>query len=397
MMKFVLEHVGKAGERLGHLELVSDSALSQVTPLPLLLTRYGAVPHLTRDTLKHVSAVDHVPLLVPYQHHVKQLKVLEKYGQGLARFIGLGERQVVLTVMSPEDETRTGYHNNTSVSVWSRDNKEVVTPLDYIQGLSSLKPDLFLGLCDGDTLPGCSNKRVSKSVSKSLSFLETCIGQRDCIPSLLKTPIIGAIEGGLDVKARTKSVKEVTSMDVDAFLIDGFHNNGPATENIQFESFSSVLQDTMFQLPANKPKCYFGICNPALVLRLVKAGIDIFDCSYPYFVTERDSALVFPNKFCIKLDPSEDESITTGEMEMNMADLKHRMSMTPLVLNCDCYTCRNFTRSYIHHLVSVKEMLGKVLLQIHNLHHYYTFFKSLQNVIKEEKVEEFERHVLNQP
>merc|ERR1719259_819808 len=121
--------------------------------------------------------VDHVPLLVPYQHHVKQIKVLEKYGHGLARFIGLCDRQVVLTIMSPEEETRTGYHNNASVSVWSRDNKEVVSPLDYIQGLSSLKPDSFLGLCDGDTLPGCSNKRVSKSVSKSLSFLETCIGQ----------------------------------------------------------------------------------------------------------------------------------------------------------------------------------------------------------------------------
>ena len=53
--------------------------------MPLLLTRYGAVPHLTHDTLKHVSVVDHVPLLVPYQHHVKQIKVLEKYGHGLAR------------------------------------------------------------------------------------------------------------------------------------------------------------------------------------------------------------------------------------------------------------------------------------------------------------------------
>jgi len=395
-MKFVLEHVGKAGERLGHLELVNDAALSQVTPLPLLLTRYGAVPHLTHDTLKHVSAVDHVPLLVPYQHHVKQIKVLEKYGHGLARFIGLCDRQVVLTIMSPEEETRTGYHNNASVSVWSRDNKEVVSPLDYIQGLSSLKPDSFLGLCDGDTLPGCSNKRVSKSVSKSLSFLETCIGQRDLTPSLLKTPIIGAIEGGLDVKARAKSVKEVTSMNVDAFLLDGFHNNGPATENIKFESFSPVLQDVMAQLPANKPKCYFGISNPALVLKMVKAGVDIFDCSYPYAVTERDSALVFLNKFC-PLEPSEDDSFPTGDMEMNMADTKHRMLMTPLVASCDCYACRNFTRSYIHHLVSVKEMLGKVLLQIHNLHHYYTFFKSLQNAIKDEKVEEIEKLVLNKP
>ncbi len=52
------------------------------TPLPLLTTRYGSVPHLTRDTLKHVSVAEHVPLLVAYQHHVNQVKMLDKYGKG---------------------------------------------------------------------------------------------------------------------------------------------------------------------------------------------------------------------------------------------------------------------------------------------------------------------------
>ena len=91
-MKFVLEHVTKTGERLGHLEIVSDKI--HTTPCPLLLTKYGSVPHLTRDTLKHVTVADSVPLLVPYQHHVKQVHVLEKFGKGLAAFIGLPEREV---------------------------------------------------------------------------------------------------------------------------------------------------------------------------------------------------------------------------------------------------------------------------------------------------------------
>ena len=90
MMKFVLEHVTKTGERLGHVEM--DKI--HVTPCPLLLTKYGSVPHLTRDSLKHVSLVDNVPLLVPYQHHVKQIHVLDKFGKGLAAFIGLPEREV---------------------------------------------------------------------------------------------------------------------------------------------------------------------------------------------------------------------------------------------------------------------------------------------------------------
>ena len=84
-----------------------------------------------------------------------------------------------------------------------------------------------------------------------------------------------------------------------------------------------------------------------------------------------------------------------GIETINLNDSQHRESFTPLVANCDCYTCRNFTRAYIHHLTSVKEMLGKVLLQIHNLHHYYTFFSSLQTAIKEDQVEHFQNIVFN--
>lgn len=65
-----------------------------------------------------------------------------------------------------------------------------------------------------------------------------------------------------------------------------------------------------------------------------------------------------------------------------------------MVPSCSCYTCRNFTKAYIHHLVMVKEMLGRVLLQLHNLHHYRTFFTSIQVAIKQDQVEEFKKAVL---
>ena len=267
--------------------------------------------------------------------------------------------------------------------------------MDYIEGLKSLMPDMFLALCDGDTLPGCSNKRISKSVSKTVSFLETCSGQRDQTPSLLKTSIIGAVEGGLEMKARTKCAKEVVSLNPDAFLLDGFHNNGPSSETLEFDSIRSVLTDTVGLLPPNKVKCYFGLCSPEMVFNLVKSGIDIFDCSYAYQITERDSAFVFPNKMAKYPTTPEAEFSEIGIETINLNDSQHRESFTPLVANCDCYTCRNFTRAYIHHLTSVKEMLGKVLLQIHNLHHYYTFFSSLQTAIKEDQVEHFQNIVFN--
>ena len=98
MMKFLVEQVARSGERLGQLELVADTVTA--TPAPLLATRYGAVPHLTRATLRHVTprAAQEAPLLASWQHHVKQQAVLRAYGRGLASFMGLPERGLVLTV-----------------------------------------------------------------------------------------------------------------------------------------------------------------------------------------------------------------------------------------------------------------------------------------------------------
>jgi len=397
-MKFVVEQLGKAGERAGQLELIAGQ--SSATPFPLLLTKGGCVPHLTRETMAHIN-IDRSPLLVPFQHHVKQGKLLEKWGTGLASFVGMSEHPVVLTIQDPGELTKSGYHNNNSVSVWNRENRELVTPTTFMEGVKHIQPNLFIALCDGDTEPGCSNKRVSKSVSKSLDFLDSCLHLRSYDPSLAKTGVIGALEGGLDMKARTKSTKEVVAREVDGFLLDGFHCNGPDSELLKFSSMRDVLAETVSLLPAEKPRFYFGAANPVMVFNLTKEGVDIFDTSYPFLVTERDSALVFPNEWkgdsnakMTSPEVAEASPPPEGSMTLSLACSSNRLAFSPLVPSCTCYVCRNFTRAYIHHLVMVKEMLGRVLLQLHNLHHYRTFFTSMQVAIKQDQVEEFKKVVL---
>ena len=320
----------------------------------------------------------------------------------MAKFIGLPERPLVLTVQDPAEKVKSGYHNTNAVSVWFRDNRVLVSPLEYIKGITAIQPDVFVSLCDGDTEMGASNKRISKAVSKTIDFLDTCIGQRDLTDSLMKTGVIGAVEGGLNSKARTKSATETVARNTEGFLLDGFHTkpvlNYALIDNMLDDARTKVIKETIAQLPADKPRMYFGPCSPDMVLDLVKSGVDVFDSTFPYQVTERNSALVFPNK----LPPDqaspvavEEEADTEGvrvdgdQQEMDMADTGHKTSFTPLLASCECYTCRTFTRAYIHHLVCVNEMLAKVLLQIHNIHHYYVFFQSLQAAIKEDKVEMF--------
>ena len=396
MMRLVVEKVLTTGERLGQLELAEQRHL---TPLALMVTRGGAVPHLTRDTLALVDLADNNPVLVPYQHlapSLTTLQALKSVKTSFVEFLGLQPRSVVVTVQDPGEETRSGYHNNNSVSVWWRDNRELVTPEKYIRTLELVKPQGMVALCDGDTPPGCSNKRISKSVSKTIDFLDKCQELTDSSTELASCSLIAAVEGGLDIKARTKSVKELRARDVEGYLLDGFHLNGASSANLQFESIQSVLRETVSLLPAEKTKLFFGVTNPALLFKLVREGVDVFDTSYPFMVTEKDSALVFPNT----LHKSENPELRFEEgslgQEMNLTDSCHRSSFIPLVSSCSCYTCRNFSRAYIHHLVSVKEMLGKVLLQIHNLHHYLLLFQSIQQAIRDDNLDMLEKTVLKQ-
>lgn len=396
-MRLVLEKVLASGERLAQLEL---SEQRHRTPLALLLTRAGAVPHLTRDTLALVELADTCPVLVPYQYlppNIKTLQAMEAAQTSFAEFLGLQPRSVVVTVQDPGEETRSGYHNNNSVSVWWRENRELVTAEKYIRTTELVKPQAMLALCDGDTPPGCSNKRISKSVSKTVQFLDSCLEMMEFSSSLASSSLIAAVEGGLDMKARTKSAKELRARNVEGYLLDGFHINGAGSGNIKFEDIQTVLRETISLLPPEKTKFYFGVTTPALLFKLVREGIDVFDTSYPLMVTERDAALVFPNTFTKPVSPAESLIQEESEAEeINLGDSCHRTSFSPLVPSCSCYTCRTFTRAYIHHLVSVREMLGKVLLQIHNLHHYLLLFQSLQEAIREDKVDVLEKTVIKQ-
>ena len=393
----VLEKVLASGERLAQLEL---SEQRHRTPLALLLTRAGAVPHLTRDTLDLVTLADTSPVLVPYQYlppNIKTLQAMEAAQTSFAEFLGLQPRSVVVTVQDPGEETRSGYHNNNSVSVWWRDNRELVTAEQYIRSTELVRPQAMVALCDGDTPPGCSNKRISKSVSKSVQFLDSCQEMMEFSSSLGCSSLIAAVEGGLDMKARAKSAKELRARNVEGYLLDGFHTNGASSANIKFEDIQTVLRETVSLLPPEKIKFYFGVTTPALLFKLVREGIDVFDTSYPLMVTERDAALVFPNTLTKPVSPPESLIQEESEAEeIQLGDSCHRTSFSPLVSSCSCYTCRTFTRAYIHHLVSVREMLGKVLLQIHNLHHYLLLFQSLQEAIREDKVDVLEKAVIKQ-
>jgi tRNA-guanine family transglycosylase len=182
----------------------------------------------------------------------------------------------------------------------------------------------------------------------------------------------------------------VAARPVHGFLLDGFHPNGPDSATIVFDTFQEALSESVVLLPPDKPRFYFGAAPPHLVFDLVAAGVDVFDSTYPNLVTERDGALVFPNT---KFHERSEAVDGKPPYELDMADEALRMDLGPLVAQCPCHTCTSFSRAYVHHLVMTKEMLGRVLLSLHNLQHYQTFFLSLQSAIREDTVEQLRQTV----
>jgi queuine/archaeosine tRNA-ribosyltransferase len=145
-------------------------------------------------------------------------------------------------------------------------------------------------------------------------------------------------------------------------------------EGVKFQSpvngDACFLAHTAPRLPKLSPRYLMGVGTPGDIVRAVKAGIDMFDCVLP--TRNARNGWVYTSTGIIKL-----------------RNARHRADTSPLDANCACYTCRNFTRAYLHHLQRVNEILGARLNTLHNLHHYQTLMRELRAAIAEGRLASF--------
>lgn len=258
-----------------------------------------------------------------------------------------------------------------------------------MRGVTAAQPSAFVALCDSETPADASNKRKGKAITKSLDFLDKCLLIKASEPRLSDSLIFGAIEGGFDAKLRDLSAKQTSERPVDGFLIDGFHTNGPASGELNWSEAQPLIQSILKVLPESKPRLYQGSCSPKMVLDLVEIGIDIFESSYVFHETEAGHGLTFTNTLTPKVSPDADcdaSSTDKGVAFIDLKDPQFKEDFSPIHKSCSCYTCRKHTRAYINHLLATKEMLGPVLLMIHNLHHYQTFFRTIRECFETDSI-----------
>ena len=178
--------------------------------------------------------------------------------------------------------------------------------------------------------------------------------------------LFGIVQGGMHLDLRIRSLERLEEMgNFPGYGIGGY-SVGEDHETM-FESLEPLAAEYM---PKGKPRYLMGVGNPTTLVRGVACGIDMFDCVLPTRTGRMGTAFS-----------------STGRM--NMRNAKYARDFTPLDPTCDCPTCKNHTRAYIRHLVKQNEMLGAILLSVHNLHFLLDLMRRAREAVLADAYEEF--------
>lgn len=173
------------------------------------------------------------------------------------------------------------------------------------------------------------------------------------------------VQGGIYPELRAKAVQELTKLDLVGYAIGGV-SVGEKPELVH-----EIVQYTTPLLPFHKPRYLMGVGTYREMVIAIASGIDLFDCVIPTRVGRHGAALV------------------KGE-RWNLRNARFKEDFTPLDSECGCYTCQNFSRAYLNHLIRSREMLGLILLSLHNIYELINFTNKIrQSIINDTFIEDF--------
>ncbi len=364
-----------------------------------LTTSACGVPHLTPETLQMSNLLANFSgIHVTYEKQARSIDIYEAYQKGYVSYCGLDSLiPSLLTVKDPSMKSKSGFNTLKSIALWGENDQRVnVDREQYLKGVQALKPDAFLPLCDDDLDKDSSSKRVQKALKFTHESLEFVLDKRDD-SGLKNKAIIGALEGGFSKEVRQKEAQLLASLPLDGYFLDGFHANGESSLDMNLEQVTDVITDSILpNIKKEKPRFFFGMLCPKAILELVQAGVDFFETSYVYHLTNKGFALSFPNR--LKKEATEEavngsEDFKSDGLYLDLNDEIFKNDFKPILANCSCYTCRKHTRGYINHLLATKELLARVLLVIHNLHHYSTFFATIRECIDNDSLDQLKNAI----
>src|SRR6185436_8619203 len=205
-----------------------------------------------------------------------------------------------------------------------------------------------------------SEVEARESMQLSLRWAERSKRAHEGNPNAL----FGIVQGGVYEDLRDESLAGLARIGFDGYAIGGLSVGESKAEMMR------IMRHTAPRLPAEKPRYLMGVGTPLDIVEAVSAGIDMFDCVLP--TRNARNGWVYTSEGIVKL-----------------RNARYRDELGPLDPACDCYTCRTFTRAYLHHLQRVNEILGARLNTLHNLHYYQELMQGLRAAIEGRRLGDF--------
>ena len=176
--------------------------------------------------------------------------------------------------------------------------------------------------------------------------------------------LFGIMQGGMFKDLRKLSAQQIVELDLPGYAIGGLSVGEPK------ETFIEILDDCVDYLPLEKPRYLMGVGTPDYLFEGVERGVDMFDCVIPTRLARHGVAM-------------------TSAGNINIKNACHERDFLPLDQECDCYTCRNYSRAYLRHLFRENEILSSMLLSEHNIHFLVKTMEGMRAAIEEDRFSEY--------
>ncbi|HKM28945.1 MAG TPA: tRNA guanosine(34) transglycosylase Tgt [Anaerovoracaceae bacterium] len=241
-------------------------------------------------------------------------------------------------------------------------SSHMLTPEKAIEIQNALGSDIMMAFDECAPYPA-DRRYVKDSMERTTRWLKRC---KEAHQDWDKQALFGIMQGGMYKDLRKESAEAIVEMDLPGYSIGGLSVGEPK------ELMLDILDDCVDYLPASKPRYLMGVGTPDYLFEGVERGIDMFDCVLPTRIARHGLAM-------------------TSHGRVNIKNAQYERDWTPLDSECDCYTCRNYSRGYLRHLFKADEMLSAMLLSEHNLHFLVNMMAGIRKAIEEDRFSEYKK------
>ncbi len=245
-------------------------------------------------------------------------------------------------------------------------SKHYFTPSKVIDIQRNLGSDIMMVLDDLVALPA-TQERIALSIERTTAWAKESLEYHNATKSADSTQnLFAIIQGGTDKLWRTRSAKQLCALEFDGFAIGGL-SVGESSEDMY-----ETVEHTIEHMPDNKPRYLMGVGTPEDLIENIERGVDMFDC-------------VMPTR------NARNGTLFTSRGRVSIKSARYKLDESAVDEECECYTCKRYSRAYLNHLFRAKEISYARLASLHNLHYYLNLMKCAREAILADKFSEFKK------